>query len=55
MSVLLGREVGFVEGYNQVYLLLLHGHELLLLLQFIVLVLLLGVMNLFAHGLHEGV
>ena len=53
--ILLGRDVGFVKGCNQVYLLFLHGHELLLLLSFVVLVLLLGVMNLFVHGLHEGV
>ena len=50
-----GREVGFVKGCNKVYLLFLYGHELLLLLQFVVLLLLLGVMNLFVHGLHEGV
>ena len=32
----------------------LNGREIFLLLTFVVLVLLLGVTNLFVHGLHEG-
>ena len=33
----------------------MHSYELLMLLLFLVLVLLLIVMNMFVHGLHEGV
>ena len=43
------------NGCNQVHLLFLHGHELLLLPPFVVSFLLLGVMNMFVHGIHEGV
>ena len=39
----------------QIHLLFLNVHELLLLLTFVVLVLLLGVMYMLVHGLHEGV
>ena len=42
------------KGCNKVHLLFLHGHKLLLLHAFVVLVLLLGVMYLLVHGLHEG-
>ena len=43
------------KGCDQVHLFFLHVHELLILLTFAVPVLLIGVMYLIVHGLHEGV
>ena len=43
------------KGGDQVHLLFLHGHELFLMMLFVVLVLLLIVMHMFVHGFHEYV
>ena len=53
--MILGREVGFLEGLRSGPPVVLHGHELLLMMPLVVLVLLIGAMNIFFHGLHEGV
>ena len=53
--MLLGREVFLEKGGYQVHLLFLYGHELLHMLLFVVAMLLLVVLHLFIHGLHEGV